>query len=210
MIAPACVVTGIRPHERALLRAEYAFDGGVDVEMNLLRPKVAHRREALVHHQGFQIREPLVVETAQVAVQGVQARNDAARQTHEERVRRERFESEHASLPRDVRVHQQAQLRLHRIDNPPAALEPAEPSAKLGIEPLAPAEHAEAREPRGARQRRVASPLVNPCRIRAANATVTMLSVARLPPRTSRRTLWMLVACGDSVLIKHGNERDER
>jgi hypothetical protein len=31
----------------------------------------------------------------------------------------------------------------------------------------------------------------------------------RLPPRTSRRTLWMLVACALGVLIKRLNASDE-
>jgi len=72
--------------ECTLLRAEEALDGRVYVEMNVLRVEAAHKREAVLDHQLLQGADGLVIESAKVTVDGIEAGNDASGETDEERI----------------------------------------------------------------------------------------------------------------------------
>jgi hypothetical protein len=136
--------------------------------------------EALLDHHRFQVGDRRVVEPAQVAVHGVDARHDSTGETDEERISRERLEAEDTRLSGNVRVEQQAQLRLHRVDHHHAALEAIEKTPKLRVDPLPSAEAAEAREAGDAGERRVVLPSMDARRIGATDALVTTVTVATL------------------------------
>jgi hypothetical protein len=88
------------------LRAEHALDRGVDIEMDRLGLQLVHGGEPLRDHHRFQVGDCLVVEPAQVAIHGVDARHDSTRETDEERIGRKRLEAEDTRLSGNVRVEQ--------------------------------------------------------------------------------------------------------
>ena len=139
-----------------------------------------HRGEPLIDHHRFQVGDPLVVESAQVAVDGIEARHDSACKTYEERIGRERFEPEDACLSDHVGIEEQPQLRLHRVDHQHAALQTKEQSPELRVDSLPPTEGAEAREAGDTGERRILLPSMNTRRIGATDASVAAVAVPTL------------------------------
>jgi len=180
VIARARVVPRIWPREGTLLRAEYALDRGVDIEVHGLGLQRVHGGEPLLNHHRFQVGDRLVVESAQVAIHGIDARHDSTRETDEERVGRERLQAEHSRLSGDVRVEQKPQLCLHRVDHQDAALEAKEETSELRVDSLPSAKAAEAREAGDAGERRVVLPSMDARRIGATDALVAAIAIPAL------------------------------
>jgi hypothetical protein len=82
------------PGQSALRFAEHRRHRRVDVEVNLARLSCALSDELdpVLGHEIVERADGLVVEATEVAVHGVQARDDASRQMNEHRIRAERFE----------------------------------------------------------------------------------------------------------------------
>jgi hypothetical protein len=180
MVARTPVVARIRPRQRSLLSAKDALDRRVDIEVYVLSAQLLHTREPVPHHQRFEIPKRSCVESREVAIHRVDARYDAACESDEERIGRERFESEDARLPCDVGVQQEAELRLHRVDDQRTALQPEEVATELCVYAFVSAENTEARQACDARQRRVRTTWMDSRRVRSADAIVTAIAVSTL------------------------------
>jgi hypothetical protein len=107
---------------------EKRLDRRVNIQVQNGRLDAAHQGEALLGNELMQLHERFIVETAQVAIDRVQARHDSAAQMHEQRVGRERFQAEDALFSGDECIDEHAHLLRHGIDDRRPLLEPVERS----------------------------------------------------------------------------------
>ncbi|HEU4412128.1 MAG TPA: hypothetical protein VFS43_43200 [Polyangiaceae bacterium] len=162
------------------MRAEQGLDRGIDVEEDLVQKAPAERSQTLRGHQPFERGDVRFAEAGEVAVDGVEARHDAAGQADEERVGRERFEPEDARFAGREGVHQEAKLGGHGGDDGGAVLERAEGAVQGAVDAFVGEKGAEGDQARDARERRVRGPEANPLGVGALNRPVAPVAVAAL------------------------------
>lgn len=135
MVAGPSVVARVVANGGALVLTEDRLDRGVDVQVQDWPSFRAHGRQAMLGHQRLEVGDGFLVETAQVAVDGVDARCNATGDMHEERVARQGLDAEHALLSRGGGIDEQPQLRLHGVDHQDARLQAEEQVAQEAAEP---------------------------------------------------------------------------
>jgi len=92
-------VSRIRADHRPLLRAVDLRHRRVDVDVHAGETPTAKSRKAVLGDQLFERRDLGFGESHEIVVDHVDARNDAAREVNEQRIRRERLDTEHAPSP---------------------------------------------------------------------------------------------------------------
>nr|WP_231864784.1 hypothetical protein [Sorangium cellulosum] len=147
------------------MHPEERLHGRVDVDVHEPVLSASNKGEPVVDDHAVQRVERLLIEPAEVPVDGVDARDDAACEAHEERIDGERFDAEDALLAGERAVHQQAHLRSHRVDDRAAGLQPGEPAAKGRVDAELADEGAERSKPCDARQVLLRGLDVNPGRV---------------------------------------------
>jgi hypothetical protein len=127
--------------------AEERLDGGVHVQVQERPALGSHRRQAVLRHHLFEIGDGLFIKATEIPVDGVEAGHHPAGEVYEQGVGGQCLHSEDAQLADSSRVHQQAHLRLHRVDDHGARLEPPEAGAQLFVHAQVAEEASEAGQP---------------------------------------------------------------
>ena len=180
MVAGPSVVARVVANGGALVLTEDRLDRGVDVQVQDWPSFRAHGRQAMLGHQRLEVGDGFLVETAQVAVDGVDARYDATGDMHEERVARQGLDAEHALLSRGGGIDEQPQLRLHGVDHQDARLQAEEQVAQADIDAQVAHEHTEPGKAAEAGQAGVRPAHVELARVRTANPARTAVPISAL------------------------------
>src|SRR5690606_7290968 len=136
MVAGATAVARIGTQSGAFLCAEQRHRGRIDVHGYGVELGADQRTQSLVGNEIFESIERVLVEAAEVPIDGVDAGDGSACQALEQRVWRQRFQVEDALGSRHGSVDQQSELCVHGVDHPRAALETPKPPAQLLAEPV--------------------------------------------------------------------------
>lgn len=99
----------------AFLLAKQRRHGGVDVDVDLGHCERANSSDAEVDHHATEIQDGILVEATHVAVDRIDARDDAAGQPRKERIGGKRFEGKHAPLTRDDGVEQPSKFDVRLL-----------------------------------------------------------------------------------------------
>lgn len=187
VVARAPLVARIGAGQRSLLVAEQWLDRRVHVQMHGIVCMTTKLREPVLRHDELELCKLHFVEPAQISVHGIDARNRATGELHEQRVGTERFEAEDAPLADDIGVEQEAELRIHRIHDPASVFDVPEPAAEFArdSEPLE--EHPERHQPADRRERSVARPAADPARVSPTDPPPPPLQLVTTCPLVSER-----------------------
>ena len=210
VVARATVIARIVAGQRALVLAKDGLDRAVDVEMNHRPTFGAHWRESVRCHHLLERSERRPVEAAQVAIDRVEAGHDAAGQVHEQRVRRQRLDAEHAVLAHDRSVDQESQLRFHRVHDQRARFQAPELVAQSLVDAKVARKRSEAGETAVTGKRGVRAADLDVPRVGATAFGSSDDNHLRACHRgESRRTFWVL-GVGVCVCIDNNHQHSRR
>src|SRR6266700_3640484 len=143
-------------------------------------PLPSHGREPMLGHHRLERGNRGVVEAAQVAVERIEARHYAASQVHEQRVGRQRLDTEYSVFADCRRVHEEPELSLHRVDNHRTRLEAPELIAQRLIDAEIPHERTEPGETAVTGQPRVRPTNVDVARVSTSDPARASVPIAAL------------------------------
>ena len=203
VVARPTPMSRIRADLRPLLGAVDLRHGRVDVDVNAGEAPAAKLRKAMLGDQVFERGELRFGEPHEVVVEHVDARNEAAREVHEQRIGRERFDTEHASLTGDERVEQQAQLGRHRVHHEHPRLQMTEPLAQRSVHSQPTHVRCEPDEPSRRCQRRLRRVRADRRRVRPPNPAPLALQPVALSPLASANSSAHLAGARRVVVLGH-------